>query len=321
MKHLVTNMCGSFVFDKEFNLIDKLLIQEYSENELLSAEKSLLGKHPGAEVLNPIETQENNYQKILKQLRESCSKELLLNNSLTFTKKAIKKSVGKEIHIIQAINNIEDVQKVVNLMSKRLKEWYGYYSPEIVEAISDHKKFAEQISKKSRESLLKEFGFESSEKTMGADFGGNYLEPIMNLAQEILGLFEFKDKQIEFIETMMQEICPNLYAISGALIGAKLIQIAGSLKRLSRLPASTVQTLGAEKALFRHLKSNARPPKHGVLVNHPLVMAVDRKDKGRVARTLANKISLAVKIDYFGGDEYKGYEMREELDKKFKVKK
>jgi nucleolar protein 56 len=101
------------------------------------------------------------------------------------------------------------------------------------------------------------------------------------------------------------------------MIGARLFSLAGSLYKLSKYPASTIQTLGAEKAMFRHLKTGDRPPKYGILVLHPLVAKSKRDDRGRVARTLAAKISLAAKIDYFGGDEHKGLEMRAELEKQF----
>jgi nucleolar protein 56 len=97
----------------------------------------------------------------------------------------------------------------------------------------------------------------------------------------------------------MDELCPNIKAVCGTLLAAKLIEHAGSLKRLSEMPASTIQILGAEKALFRHMKTGAKPPRHGIIINHPLIAKASEKMHGKVARGLSDKISIASKIDYF----------------------
>ena len=98
----------------------------------------------------------------------------------------------------------------------------------------------------------------------------------------------------------MTKTCPNLTAICGSLLGAKLVELAGGLKELINFPAGTVQLLGAEKALFRHIKKGNKPPKHGYIITHPLV--ANATNKGKAARTLANKILISAKVDYFKGD-------------------
>ena len=114
----------------------------------------------------------------------------------------------------------------------------------------------------------------------------------------------------------MDELCPNTKAVCGVLTGAKLIEHAGSLKRLSEMPASTIQILGAEKALFRHMKTGAKPPRHGIIVHHPLIAKAPEKIHGKIARALADKISIASKVDYFQG-KFIGDKLKKELEDKF----
>ena len=111
----------------------------------------------------------------------------------------------------------------------------------------------------------------------------------------------------------MKTYCPNLLELAGVTIGAKLIELGKSLKHLALLPASTIQLLGAEKALFRHIKTGARSPKYGVIHAHSLIQKVNRDRKGKAARTLADKLSLCCRLDFFKG-EFKANEYREELE-------
>jgi nucleolar protein 56 len=115
----------------------------------------------------------------------------------------------------------------------------------------------------------------------------------------------------------MDKFCPNIKAVCDVMVAASLIEHAGSLKRLSILPSSTIQILGAEKALFRHMKTGAKPPKHGIIVNHSLIAKSPDKMHGKIARAVADKISIAAKVDYFQG-KFIGDKLRKELDEKFK---
>ena len=113
----------------------------------------------------------------------------------------------------------------------------------------------------------------------------------------------------------MQEVAPNTKTIAGSLLGARLIAIVGGLMNLAKLPASTMQILGAENALFRSLKTNARPPKHGVIFQHPLIHDGKRWQRGKIARALAGKLSIAARVDAFNG-KYAGDELKADLDKR-----
>jgi nucleolar protein 56 len=221
------------------------------------------------------------------------------------TKKKVKDSVKSDNFIIQTISHIDEIKKVSNILIKRLREWYELYNPEFSRKVKDHAKFVELILEKKDK---------KEKESMGADFSKENLEPINKIASEINVLYKLKEKQEKYLSELMQKTCPNLTAVAGYLIGAKLISLAGSLKKLMIFPSSTVQLLGAEKALFRHMRTGARSPKHGIIHEHPLVSKA--KEKGKAARAVADKISVAVKVDYFKG-KFIGDKLRKELEEKF----
>ena len=121
------------------------------------------------------------------------------------------------------------------------------------------------------------------------------------------------DSILKYLEKLMKRCCPNILEIAGTTIGAKLILIASGLKRLSGFPASTVQLLGAEKALFRHMTNKKfRPPKYGVIMQHQFIQSAKKQDKGKIARLLADKLSIAAKVDYFKG-KFIGDKLKKEI--------
>lgn len=228
--------------------------------------------------------------------------------NLKETKKKLKQSVTDDILIIQTINHIEDLNKVINILSKDLREWYSYYNPEFSKEMQDHLSFVKAILDKKDK---------KSKDSVGADLDKENLKPLVKLSEQINELFKLKGKQEDYIEVMMKKACPNITAIAGSLIGAKLIQHAGSLRNLMVMPSSTVQLLGAEEALFRHIKTGAKCPKYGVLHSHPLISKVKRKDVGKAARILASKISIASRVDYAKG-KFIGNKLMKEIEEKFR---
>lgn len=234
--------------------------------------------------------------------------------NLALTKKKIRESVNEDNLICQAINSIMETDKVLNILSKRLREWYSLTNPEFVNSISNNIKFAELILKKSKKELQKELHITES---MGADLKKTDLNAIFNLAKKLLQLSRYQEETETYLDSIMQNYCPNLKEIAGTIIGAKLIEHNGSLKKLVLMPASTIQILGAEKALFRHMKTGARPPKFGLIYQHQFIQQAKKSEQGKHARALADKISMAVKIDYFKG-KYIGDKLKKELEGKFK---
>lgn len=310
-KYIFSNLIGSFVFDEKFEIVDKILfkdLKEYKNKDQF--EKRLINKYKDAKV------DESQLKKILLFFKNNRYFNDFYKKNLILTKEKIRESVKDDLLIIQAINNIEDIEKVINILVKRLRDWYCFYNPEFSESIESHEKFVELILKKDKEELLKELKIKK-EESMGKDFSKEELGPIRNLAKEIEQLYGFRVKQEKYLEGLMKKTCPNLVEVAGVLIGAKLIECAGSLKHLATMPASVVQLLGAEKALFRHIRNKKNlPPKFGVIFEHNFIQK-NLKNAGKAARTLADKISIAVKVDYFKG-KFVGDKLKKELEEKFK---
>ena len=224
--------------------------------------------------------------------------------NVIITKKAIKESVNEDNLIIQAIANVNELDNVTNLLSKRLREWYSLYDPELVERVHSHEKLIELILENEKK----------EKDSMGADLPKVDYDEIILLATQIQGLYGLRKKHETYLESVMKPYCPNILELAGTTVGAKLVELAKGLKRLALLPASTVQLLGAEKALFRHLKTGSRSPKYGVIYQHPLIQGAKRDERGKMARRLADKLSLCARLDFFKG-EFKADEYRKELEK------
>jgi len=238
----------------------------------------------------------------------------LRRKDLELTRKAVQESVDQDLFIINAVNNIEELQRQMNMFSKRLREWYSLYLPELDRKISDHTDFIKAVLQDDKQGFIKS---ENIRVTMGADLKREDIDPILSLARTINSLVEEELLLSDYLEQLMKARCINVTTIAGALIGAKLLRGAGSLKRLAMMRSSTVQLIGAEKALFRHIRTGARPPKYGYLIQHPLVQRVKKEDKGRAARTIADKIFVAARLDYFKG-EFLGDQLLKEAEVKFK---
>jgi nucleolar protein 56 len=318
---IYSNCIGTYVF-KDKKLVDEILLKKEDipeHNRQIAAggqtetDKAMLKKYAGAEVIG-IKAVPPSW--VLEASNDAKKLALFRQANILVTKRKVAESLNREYLVVQAINNIEEIDKVANNLSKRLREWYELYNPEFSKSIESHEKFSEIILKKKRKELLSELGL-SEEQSMGADFSEKDIKPVMDLAEQISALFALRERQVKYVETSMKELAPNVEAIAGAMIGAKLLAIAGSLEKLALFPASTLQLLGAEKALFRHIKTGARPPKFGVIINHPFVAKAKPADKGKTARMLADKLSIAAKIDFFKG-EFRGEQMKKELEEKLK---
>ncbi|MBR9683293.1 C/D box methylation guide ribonucleoprotein complex aNOP56 subunit, partial [Candidatus Woesearchaeota archaeon] len=257
---------------------------------------------------------EDKLDTVLEFFKDKKYFERFYNLNLELTKKGIKESVSDDLLIIQTISNIEELNKVCNVLVKRLKEWYSWYCPELVKSLNDHETLVELMIKKNKNDLLKELKVKES---MGAELKKEDVDEMLLLGKEILRLYELRNKHETYLEKMMKKYCPNILELAGANIGAKLLELGKGLKRLALLPSSTVQLLGAEKALFRHIKTGSKSPKYGVIINHPLIQKADKKHKGKASRMLADKISLCARLDYFKG-AFKAKEYKKELEGKIK---
>lgn len=310
--YIFTNILGVFIFDGQFNVIDKTLfngLEDYkNKNEFIEKLKN-------RGFLNLKEPDKKGLKSILIYFKNPQFFSDFYNKNLQFTKSAIKNSVNKDTLIMQSVKSIDQIDKAINILAKRAREWYELHNPEFSVATQSHEKFVEGILNKEKSELLSSIRV-NIEDSMGADLGQEDIEPIKSLAHQIYDLYQLKGLQEDYISTLMEDICPNTKAVCGFLVAARLIEHAGSLKRLSEMPASTIQILGAEKALFRHMKTGSKPPRHGIIASHPLIAKSPESMHGRTARALADKISIASKIDYFKG-KFIGDKLKKEIEEKF----
>ncbi|MBI3037123.1 hypothetical protein HYY73_05250 [Candidatus Woesearchaeota archaeon] len=220
---------------------------------------------------------------------------------ISFTKKAVSESVSDDNLIIQASSSIGDINRAISLLIKRVREWYELYCPEFSAATQNHEEFISEILVGSKAELLKKLKI-SEKDSMGAPLSKGDVDRILAFAATVKGLYDSRDSLVKYLESVMKRHCLNIAAVAGPSTGAELIAQAGSLQRLAMLPSSTIQLLGAERELFRHLKDKRqKPPKAGILQGHPLVTSAPKQQQGRIAKLLADKISIAARVDYFKG--------------------
>lgn len=222
---------------------------------------------------------------------------------LRLAKLRTSEPISRDRNLVQAIRNLDDLIETSNLMNERLHEWYGMHFPELADLAKD-KRYAELIAKNGeRAGIIEELNLEM--ESIGSDFDHDDMRAVMDLADTLCRIYDDRVRTEEYISDIVGRSCPNMCKVAGGPLSARLISLAGGLERLASLPSSTVQLLGAEKAMFRHLKSGKRPPKHGVIYQHPDIHRAPYWQSGNISRALAGKILIAAKIDQYHG-EYRG---------------
>ncbi|MEE3490228.1 MAG: ATP-binding protein [Methanobrevibacter sp.] len=212
-----------------------------------------------------------------------------------------KESASEDKHLIQAINSIDEIDESISKLIERIREWYALYFPEM-DTIKNNETYIRLISQnKSKEEIIKAKpdAFPGDIIDLDEDINPIDLEIMNNYAKSIHEMQQTRRDIEDYIDAKMESLAPNLRLLVGSSLGAKLISHAGGIKRLAMYPSSTIQIMGAEKALFRHLKSGDRPPKYGLIYQHPQVRGAKWWNRGKIARMLAGKISLAVRRDVF----------------------
>jgi len=295
MKLLFSTIVGDFVTDDKYTILEHVRHEQLKNNRDAqpanqSQQRAFRAVLKKAGLFRQYHDQNKNH--VIEMLRTLPPQDALVNH---------------------AINNFTELNEAANMLVKRCREWYGLYVPEAAYYIKDNEMFIKKICEKSKSALLKEM---SNTQSMGIELAPQDVDEILLLAQQIRQLYELRTAHERYLGTVLSKYCPNMDEICGTTIAAQLIEKAGSLKRLALLPSSTIQLLGAEKALFRHLTRKARSPKHGLIANHPFVAGADRKNKGKAARALADKISMCARLDYFKG-EFLAPQLKKELEKKF----
>ncbi len=276
-----------------------------------------------------------NLENQLKKVGIKMTREEILTQykkiSEELTKKQVSQASGhSDTIIIHVITVIDMIKKSVSLFSSHLREWYGLHFPELTDKIiDDNVLMAKLISilgsrdkftfdnirnnfniKESKIKALEQYALDS----MGANFD---LKLIQDYANQIISLETYRQQLEIYLEELMVKTAPNVNALVGSLIGAKLIAKAGGLQKLAYMPASKIQLLGAEKALYRFLKTGEKRPKHGLIFQWNQIRSAKPWIRGKIARVVAGKIGISVKVDYFSG-KFIGIDLSKEIEQKIK---
>mmetsp|Transcript_31600 Transcript_31600/g.62663 ORF Transcript_31600/g.62663 Transcript_31600/m.62663 type:complete len:492 (+) Transcript_31600:122-1597(+) len=229
-----------------------------------------------------------------------------------------------DIMIVQAIGLLDELDKEINTYAMRVKEWYGWHFPELAKALPDNAHYAKLVLHVGLRTAVKDADLpalfsqdnldsdtfdnikELAEVSMGTEISEMDIINIKALSEQVLSMSEYRAQLNTYLENRMNAIAPNLTQMVGVLVGARLIAHSGSLINLAKMPASTVQILGAEKALFRALKTKHDTPKYGLIYHASLIGQAAPKNKGKIARVLAAKTALSVRVDALSDDPEAG---------------
>lgn len=233
--------------------------------------------------------------------------------TIILAKESVRRSIGPDVHLGQAVRAYDDIVFTDNILSERLREWYGLHFPEL-EVVLGGEAYAKAVADHgARADVMAALGLRMD--SIGSDVEAADLESVRVLSSALRESYSARAKLERYIESRMAQVAPNISAIAGPVVGARLIMQAGSLKRLASMPSSTVQLLGAEKAMFRHLKKGAKPPKHGILFQHMLVHNAPAWQRGAIARAIASKVALAARADLYSRNDISVL-LREQLDRR-----
>ncbi|XP_062215595.1 nucleolar protein 56-like [Phragmites australis] len=276
------------------------------------------------------------FDRFINELKKSDLEKAQLGLGHSYSRAKVKFNVNRvDNMVIQAIFLLDTLDKDINSFSMRVREWFSWHFPELVKIVNDnylYAKLAKFIVNKSDlaekdipaladivgdEDKAKEI-VEAAKASMGQDLSPVDLINVQQFAQRVMNLSEYRKNLYEYLVTKMNDIAPNLTSLIGEVVGARLISHAGSLSNLAKCPASTLQILGAEKALFRALKTRGNTPKYGLIFHSSFIGRASTKNKGRMARYLANKCSMASRIDCYSESSTSvfGQKLREQVEER-----
>ncbi len=228
----------------------------------------------------------------------------------TITRERIAQSITPDHYIIQAIACYHEQEHAIERFTARIRDFLKLYDPEQVQT----KTKPEEIASLVQEVTSTETA--SQQKTrMGGYFATEDYTYLAILGKQLTQELKNQEQTVQYLTKRLKNIAPNVLSVAGPLITATLLRKSGGLRRLSLMPASTIQVLGAEKALFRHLRSRARSPKYGILYVHPLVQETPDRHRGKIARFIADQLSIATKVDYYNG-EFIGDTLQKKIETK-----
>ncbi|KAL7139587.1 hypothetical protein ABFS83_09G062300 [Erythranthe nasuta] len=257
------------------------------------------------------------FDRFIENLKPGDLEKAQLGLGHSYSRAKVKFNVNRvDNMVIQAIYILDTLDKDVNSFSMRVREWYSWHFPELAKIVNDNYLYAKvakyvddksQLSEDNLSGLTEIVGdedkakeiLEAAKASMGQDLSPIDMINIKQFAQRVTELAEYRKNVYDYLVSKMSDIAPNLAALIGEVVGARLISHAGSLTNLAKCPSSTLQILGAEKALFRALKTRGNTPKYGLIFHSSFIGRASAKNKGRMARYLANKCSIASRLDCF----------------------
>uniref|UniRef100_A0A4W5KY33 Nucleolar protein 56 n=1 Tax=Hucho hucho TaxID=62062 RepID=A0A4W5KY33_9TELE len=257
------------------------------------------------------------FHSLVKGLTAQAASKAQLGLGHSYSRAKVKFNVNRSDNmIIQSIALLDQLDKDINTFSMRVREWYGYHFPELIKIVTDNSTYCKmaqlignrkELSEESLEGMEEvvmdsakaQSILEASRSSMGMDISPIDLINIERFSNRVVSLAAYRLELQEYLHSKMGQVAPNLAALIGDVVGARLISHAGSLTNLAKYPASTVQILGAEKALFRALKTRGNTPKYGLIFHSTFIGRAAAKNKGRISRYLANKCTIASRIDAF----------------------
>ncbi|XP_071988094.1 nucleolar protein 56 [Engystomops pustulosus] len=257
------------------------------------------------------------FHALVKGLTAQSASKAQLGLGHSYSRAKVKFNVNRvDNMIIQSISLLDQLDKDINTFSMRVREWYGYHFPELIKIVSDNYTYCRMAKYIGNRKELSEDKLEAMEEivmdsakaqavldasrsSMGMDISPIDLINIESFSSRVISLSEYRKGLQDYLRSKMNQVAPSLSALIGEVVGARLISHAGSLTNLAKYPASTVQILGAEKALFRALKTRGNTPKYGLIFHSTFIGRAAAKNKGRISRYLANKCTIASRIDCF----------------------
>ena len=312
MHYLAVSVAGLFVFDDENKLVKFKLFGK--DPEEIARKMSLIEKGEETQELKELKSQfkdletkqpnqasdffKENFRKISIEVGfakdDGELNQVLSSFAIEKAKLSISLIERRDKLIIQTVSALSDLERILNSMTERLREWYGLHYPEL--EIKDHEKFAGELAVKG----LRE-NFDDFERSMGMKLKEDDIKIMQEYASRLKELYVLRKNIEKYLERIVPEEMPNLNAMLGSTLAARLLAQAGSLERLAKMPSSTIQLLGSEKSLFKFLKEKkkGKPPRFGVLYLHPDISTNKRELQGKIARLLSSKLTMAARADFY----------------------
>merc|ERR1711977_428161 len=299
------------IVDKELN--DDLIVSDAKVGGLIK-EKLGIGVQCDSSTLEVLRGVRQQFASLVPDISEASMRQMTVGLSHSLSRHKLKFSPDKvDTMIVQAIGLLDELDKEINTYSMRIKEWYGWHFPEMSRIVGDNTMYAKVVKELGMlknaatcdlsdvlpEDIEEELK-NAAQVSMGTEISDEDLENIHLHCDQTLNLQAYRTELYDYLKNRMAAIAPNLTILVGELVGARLIAHSGSLINLAKYPSSTVQILGAEKALFRALKTKKDTPKYGLIYHASLIGQSQPKFKGKISRVLAAKCALSIRVDALG---------------------